>query len=70
MIHTHTAIGDITPGNWIVKIVVNLHVTTTYLMTLVSVIDDLDILVENRSETRSRNSRAVMSEHSPLLGLS
>lgn len=67
MIHTHTAIGDIIPGNWIVKIVVNLHVDTTYLMTLVSIID---VLVENRSETRSRNSRAVMSEHSPLLGLS
>lgn len=68
MIHTHAAIGDITPGNYILKTIVTLHVILTYLMTFVSLASDISTVIDDRSENRP-TIRNILVEHSPLLGL-
>lgn len=50
MMHTHVAIGDITPSTWYLKIIVSLHVLVVWIMTYNSIIDDNRIIDNNRME--------------------
>lgn len=53
MIHTHAAIGDITPTNWGLKIIVIIHVITVYVTTCITIIDDTHNHVMRNDDTRS-----------------
>lgn len=46
MIHTHVAIGDITPKDWILKIIVSLHIIIVFLTTCVSLVEDVNTVME------------------------
>lgn len=65
MIHTHVAIGDITPKNWVLKIIVSLHIIIVFLTTCVSLVEDVNDVMDH--EIRSISSRSQRSESVPLL---
>lgn len=59
MIHTHVAIGDITPASWCTKLLVTIHIIIVFMTTCISLVDDIyDTVEEYAEDTRSRNSES------------
>jgi len=57
MIHTHVAIGDIVPINWLSKVLVSLHIIIVFSTTSISLVDDFyDTVQEYHEGTQSNYS--------------
>lgn len=59
MIHTHVAIGDITPKNWVLKLIISAHIIIVFLTTCISFVEDVNTVVDEHEEVRSNNRNNV-----------
>lgn len=68
MIHREVAIGDITPRNWVLKLIVSWHILLVPVVTGISLFEDIINVMDDRDikiEEQSRQS--LHSESIPLL---
>lgn len=56
MMHTHVAIGDITPNADYAKIVVSIHIMTVFILTCMNIINDVN---DDMNEINTRKSDRI-----------
>lgn len=58
ILHTHVAIGDITPKNYILKLIVSFHIIIVFVTTCISLVEDQ---LEKSLETNYHLSTRTLS---------